>query len=38
MNKDLLKKIKAEHCVDTFYNKMIDEFAKQKQRIELTYK
>ena len=27
MNKDLLKKIKVEHGVDTFYNKRNDEFA-----------
>lgn len=32
MNKDLLKKMKLEHGVDTFYTKVIKEFDKKKQR------
>ena len=38
MNKDLLEKMKVERGADTFYNKVIDEIAKKKQRIELIYK
>ena len=38
MNKDLLEKMKVEHGADTFYNKVIHEFAKKKRRIELIYK
>lgn len=38
MNKDLLKKMKIERGADIFYSKVIDEFAKKKQRIELVYK
>ena len=34
-NKDLLKKMKVERGTDTFYNKVIDEFAKKKGWIEL---
>ena len=30
MNKDLLKKMKVEYVADTFYYKVIDEFAKTK--------
>ena len=37
-NKDLLKKMKEEAGGDTFYNKVIDEFAKKKPRIELIFK
>ena len=38
MTKDLLKKMKVERSTDTFYNKVIDGFAKKKWRIELIYK
>ena len=37
MNKGFLKKMKVDPSADTFYNKVIDEFAKKK-RIELIYK
>ena len=37
-NKDLLKKMKTEQSADTFYNKVINEFAKKKRRIDLIYK
>ena len=37
MNKKFLK-MKVEHGADTFYNKVINEFAKKKQRIEFIYK
>ena len=35
MNKNLLKKMKVKFTVDTFHSRMIDEFEKKKQRIEL---
>ena len=35
INRYLFKKIKVEHCTDTFYRKVIDEFAKKKRTIEL---
>ena len=38
MNKDLLKKMKIEPDVYTFYNRLINEFAQKKQRIKLIYK
>ena len=38
INKDLLKRMKVEHGFDTFYNKVINEFARKKQRIELIYR
>ena len=38
MNKDLLKKMKVEYSVDTYNEKVIDEFAKMKQRIKSIYK
>ena len=37
MNKDSLKKMNIERDADTFYNKVINDFAKKKQRIELIY-
>ena len=30
--------MKVEHGADTFYNKVIEEFAKKKQRNELIYR
>ena len=38
MNKDLLEKMEVERVDDSFYNKIINEFAKKKRRIELIYK
>ena len=38
MNKGLLQKIKVEHSADTFYNEVINDFTKKKQRTELIYK
>ena len=36
--KDLLSKMKEELSSDRFYNKVINEFVKKKQRMELIYK
>ena len=33
MNKDLLKKMKVERAVNSFYNKEIDEFSWKERRI-----
>ena len=30
--------MKVEHGTDTFYNEVMNEFAKKKYRIELIYK
>lgn len=38
MNKDILKKMMARCCADIVYSKIIYEFAKTKQRMELIYK
>ena len=38
MNKDLFKKMKVECGADTFYNKVINEFAKNKWMIRSIYK
>lgn len=37
MNTDTLKKIQLERGTDTIYNKVMDEFAKKKIRLELIY-
>ena len=38
MNRNLLKKMKVGYGADTFYKKMINGFAKKKQKSELIYK
>ena len=37
-NKDLLKKMKEGRGANTFYNNIINEFAKKKQRTEMINK
>ena len=38
MYEELLKKMKEERVADTFYNEVINDFAKEIRRIELIYK
>lgn len=38
MNNNILKKMKVGHGDDTFYRKVINEFAEKKQRIQVIYK
>ena len=37
MKKNLLKKMKVEHGAGTFYNKMIDEFAKKETKNSIDW-